>query len=237
MIRQSRATVHDLKKIKEIFGKSLQFKNLDFCYQQDPELIWVSSEKTAEGKPSGFLANEPLDWHSDNSYKNEDYFGTALLCLDSSETFIEWINTGHWLKQLDDQYLKRLREMTCVHSIAKFIDSGGLASYQMTDQEIKLIKKTGTTKHKLIRTHPVNGNEYCYLSPTFVSESNFKPNEFEDLLEKMISCSPIYSHYWEPGDLIIYDNLMTIHRRSASRSHRSLIRIQFNYDNLDKKII
>ena len=38
---------------------------------------------------------------------------------------------------------------------------------------------------------------------------------------------------WEDGDIILFDNLSTMHRRPAFKGIRELHRIQFDYSNED----
>lgn len=79
-------------------------------------------------------------------------------------------------------------------------------------------------------THPVTGARSLLLASMVISGiSTLAEQEsrtlLEELLEHATSAPYVYSHRWEQGDLVVWDNLATLHTASPcdSSHHRRLL--------------
>jgi taurine dioxygenase len=68
----------------------------------------------------------------------------------------------------------------------------------------------------LVKVHPVTGRKVLYANEAFsASVVGMPPNEGGDLLERLFAVvtSPPYgyTHRWEVGDLLVWDNISTQH--------------------------
>ncbi|MDX3075798.1 TauD/TfdA family dioxygenase [Streptomyces sp. MI02-7b] len=84
--------------------------------------------------------------------------------------------------------------------------------------------------HPLVLTHPVTGARSLLLASMVISGiSTLAEQEsrtlLEELLEHATSAPYVYSHRWEQGDLVVWDNLATLHTASPcdSSHHRRLL--------------
>jgi len=71
--------------------------------------------------------------------------------------------------------------------------------------------------HPIVSTHKVTGRKGLYLgSDTSILvglEANLEEAKqyWQELFEKILSCTPVYSHVWQPGDIIFWDNSQVMH--------------------------
>lgn len=77
-------------------------------------------------------------------------------------------------------------------------------------------------EHPAVRTHPVTGRQALWLTPGFVATLcgfEEKPSEGEALLERLKKhlTQPhlIYTHEWQPHDVIFWDNRCVTHARDT----------------------
>jgi len=72
--------------------------------------------------------------------------------------------------------------------------------------------------HPLVRTHPVTGRKALYLCPGMTTEIvGWDRQESAEMLEFLFDWTTrpefVYSHQWQPGDALMWDNACTMHRR------------------------
>ena len=87
------------------------------------------------------------------------------------------------------------------------------------------------TPHPVVIEHPVSGEPALYLGRrrnAYVM--GLEPAESERLLDEIWSFAEtaLYRHQWAPGDLVLWDNRTTMHRRDAfdNRDRRLMWRTQ-----------
>ena len=72
--------------------------------------------------------------------------------------------------------------------------------------------------HPLVRTHPVTGRKALYLCPGMTTEIvGWNAEDSAEMLEFLFDWTTrsefVYSHEWQPGDALMWDNACTMHRR------------------------
>ena len=72
--------------------------------------------------------------------------------------------------------------------------------------------------HPLVRTHPVTGKKALYLCPGMTTEIvGWNAEESAEMLAFLFDWTTrpefVYSHEWQPGDALLWDNACTMHRR------------------------
>jgi len=112
--------------------------------------------------------------------------------------------------------LKRAVEGRC----AVFSYVKRLAGYQSVDRVIseEAKRKTPPILHPLVHTHPVTGRRALYLdSTTTVGIDGMDEASGAALLEEIYDFATrpefTYSHHWQVGDALLWDNGFTMHRR------------------------
>ena len=86
--------------------------------------------------------------------------------------------------------------------------------------------------HPLVRTHPLTREKILYMHRAFEMEYENEPYDSGFKLWKLLndyidSSDFVYEHYWENGDLVIWDNRATLHYRKQfdSQIRRVLKRV------------
>jgi taurine dioxygenase len=95
-----------------------------------------------------------------------------------------------------------------------------LAGYQGKDQVIseEAKRKTPPVAHPLVHTHPVTGEKALYLdSTTTVGIEGMDAAAGNALLDEVYEAAirpeHVYTHTWQVGDVLLWDNGFTMHRR------------------------
>jgi len=74
--------------------------------------------------------------------------------------------------------------------------------------------------HPVARTHPETGRRVLYVSPHLTSRiEGVSPQESRELLDRLIAHATqsrfVWAHKWRVGDLLMWDNRCTMHRRES----------------------
>ena len=95
-----------------------------------------------------------------------------------------------------------------------------LAGYQGADRVIseEVKRKTPPILHPLVHSHPVTGRRALYLdSTTTIGVEGMDNVSGARLLDEIYACATrpefVYRHYWQVGDIVMWDNGLTMHRR------------------------
>lgn len=78
--------------------------------------------------------------------------------------------------------------------------------------------------HPLVRTHPFTKEKNLYMHRAYEMEFEGQPFETGYTLWKTLNkyidnSEAVYEHFWENGDLVIWDNRATLHYRKQFESH------------------
>ena len=117
------------------------------------------------------------------------------------------------------------------------------------DNEIAVVKDytipahhKGDERMSIVNVHPIGGEEFLYWQPSLTERAwkNGKPtdvNIINDKLKKTLDRSIYQKHFvFKKGDLLIMDQLYTIHRRShVVNKSRELWRVAFDYTTIIKE--
>lgn len=166
--------------------------------------IFLISNIEINGKPIGALGNEELTFHSDLSYLPQPGRISMLYAVElprvGGET--QWCNCHAAYEALDGAMKARLRQLRAVHRHP--ID-------RQNHPEI--------VTQPLIRTHPETGQKALFISPQFARAIvGLDPGESNELLTllfaHMMQPQFVWTHDWQLGDLVMWDNRPTMHRRA-----------------------
>ena len=79
-------------------------------------------------------------------------------------------------------------------------------------------------QHKLVRTNPNNGRKNVYIGSHARTIGGYGGVQARRLLDELLElCTreqDIYTHYWQVGDTVIWDNRSTLHRGSGYNADR-----------------
>ena len=177
--------------------------------ERHPEVMIISNV-TVDGREIGSLGNAEAFWHTDLNFVAEP---PAASCLYAHEVPPAGGDTGfaNMYRALDavpPAIRKRIESLTILHD-ARYNSAGYLRETRVPD-----------TSHPIVRTHPETGRKGLYLGRRNNARiEGVSEEESEALLDTLWQCAVsddvTWHHQWQPGDLLIWDNRCTLHRRDA----------------------
>ena len=198
-----------------------------------PEIYVVSNVIGPDGVPIGSLGAGEAQWHTDMSYLSEPPDASMLYALEvppsGGDTWLCGMEAA--LRALPRELLERVRHLRIKHDGT--YNSGGYLRKGLaaTDDPTKSVG----TPHPIVCAHPVTGRPVLYLGRRRNAYVVGLPlEESERLLDELWRYAALpencYAHHWRVGDLLVWDNRSTMHRRdpfdaSARRiMHRTQIK-------------
>lgn len=210
----------------ELIAFSRRFGDLDLAPVQEtgrrfvdglPEL-YVVSNVLKDGEPIGSLGAGEAVWHTDMSYLPRPPKASILYALEippvGGDT--EFINMYAVYDALPD----RLK-----HGIAGFrikhdgtYNSGGYVRQGVTPNDDPRLSPG--VYHPLVCTHPETGRQMLYLGRRRNAYiEGLALHASEALLDELWAYTDdpefTWRHAWQVGDLVLWDNRCTMHRRDA----------------------
>ena len=190
-----------------------------------PEIAVVSNV-VENGAPLGGLGNGELAWHSDMTYVSDPPVGCILHAWEApagaGRTHFASLRAA--LAALSPEDRARIAALGSVHDSA--YTSAGTRRQGVEGLETPRV-------HPLLIEHPSWGEDALLLGRRRGGSIVGLPAEESDALLARIwdaATRPenTIGHDWRPGDVVIWDNLLTLHRRDAfdGQARRILHRAQ-----------
>ena len=196
-----------------------------------PEIYVVSNVVGPDGVPIGSLGAGEAVWHTDMSYLAEPPDASMLYALEvppeGGNTWV--ISMEAALRDMPASLLERIRGLRLKHDGT--FNSGGYLRKGLvaTDDPVT----SPGTAHPIVCAHPVTGRPTLYLGRRRNAYIVGLPlDESEALLDALWSYATqarnAYEHRWRVGDLLLWDNRSTMHRRDpfSADSRRVMHRTQ-----------
>ncbi len=197
-----------------------------------PEVILLSNLRDQEGVILGGLANRALTWHTDQSYYAKPVTGcflyTVELPAEGGET--SWSSLYRSYDTLPSALRKDVNGAIGTFSFAARMAGGSSPGKADNHDRAKRLAETPDVKHPLVNIEPGTGRRALYIDPNTVTGIDGMPqDEADDLLDRLLdhTVKPenIYNHHWGPGDLVLWDNAVVLHKReSFPKSSRRLVK-------------
>jgi taurine dioxygenase len=175
-------------------------------------IAYLSNIKSSDGGPIGYAGSTTDYWHSDQEFRINPASITILYCVIPSETggSTSFASTSIKHLEINKDYIEKIKHLWSTRVPADNHDNAP----------------------KITVSHPVflnnNDDPSIYVSENTINflDNN---NSVEDspaikkyLMNKILTEKNIYSHQWNIGDLLIFDNSKLIHRREAFSGIRFL---------------
>ncbi len=181
-----------------------------------PDIYVVSNVRDDKGEPIGALGDGEALWHTDMSYAPQPPDASILYSLEIPPTGGDtWFcSMKAALARLPKALAERLQGLDLKHDGT--YDSGG---YVRKGLAPSVDPRTSVgTPHPIIIEHPVSGGRALYLGRrrnAYIMGLDLE--ESERLLDELWTYveSAVYKHKWALGDLVLWDNRSTMHRRDA----------------------
>ena len=198
--------------------------NVANVYQEAglPGVMILSNKEGPDGKPLG-LADAGQDWHTDMSYSRMIAFTNILYGIEIPMRDgrplgnTEFCNMHAAYEDLPEALKTRLDGMTATHDFAKFWDKmrerPGSTRGPLTEAQRRA---KPPVSHPLFLTHPITGRRVLYANPGYAMRINELPEDesarmLDFLFTHQLQEKYRYRHLWTPGDVLMWDNIGTIH--------------------------
>jgi taurine dioxygenase len=204
--------------------------------RQNAEVMIVSNKKE-DGRAIGVLGDGEAQWHIDQSYMPQPTFGTILFGAEippeGGDTWFADLATAY--DRLPAALKAQIEGRRVINSVDRHNrrEAATRPDLQMTAEQLK---RAPDSPHPLVRTHPLLGTRAIYYSPSHSAEVEGLGDAdsqalFAALLPHMTQPDLIYKHHWSVGDVVMWDNSCTMHRRDPFPGHysRLLKRVSFRY--------
>ena len=174
----------------------------------------------------------------------------VYLVNEPGQNYPEWAKSGELNWHSDLMYLMEPQVYSVLHAL-EVPESGGetefldlIAAYDALDEGLKreiaplyayhrFSAELSHVYHPVVRLHPITGKRILYLSPSMTRQiEGWSRERSRELLEEIFAHMTdrrfCYTHVWNAGDLLMWDNRCTLHRRLGfdTRQRRVMRRTQ-----------
>ena len=221
--------------------------NVANSYQEPglPEVMILSNIRQ-NGKPIG-LSDAGQDWHTDMSYSKDIAFANVLHAIQVPRRNgaplgnTEFADMYSAYDALPDEVRQRLEGATATHDFNKFWEEmrrrPGSSRAPLTPEQRR---QKPPVSHPVFLKHPVSGRRVLYANPGYaIAIDGWSERESEQMLnflfEYQTSDRFRYIHRWTEGDVLMWDDLATLHNAKPDYredEHRLIKRCQVMADRL-----
>ena len=216
LFRRQSLSESELVRFFSHFGKSEVIVRTDWQSRNRDEVIHISNMKDASGRSIGGLGSGELDWHSDQSYMTHPATGALLYMVEmpneGGATY--WANLQQAYDALNEETRSQIADLEAIYDYAKrqssYDDEAPLSA--------SLRSKTPPVLHPLVCVNPQTRRPSLYIDPsTMVGISGVSAKKGAALLAQLSAHATqpcfVYTHHWQIGDVVMWDNGQVLHRR------------------------
>lgn len=195
---------------------------------QEPGLpeVMTLSNMVVDGRPIGFR-DAGQDWHTDLSYSRTIAWASVLYALKVPRADGRPLGATRFAdmhaayRELPEELKVRLAEATATHDYAKLWDRmrrrPGSRRPPLTEAQRR---RKPPVSHPVFLTHPITGLKVLYANPGYtVAIDGLPAAESAEILEFLFAHQVqdryIYSHEWQEGDVLLWDDIATVHMAVA----------------------
>jgi len=152
-------------------------------------------------------------WHSDSSFKvvPAKYSILHSHSIPSKGGNTEFADMRTAYEALDEDTKREIEDLICEHS--QIYSRQQLGFTDFSDDERA---RFAPVRQRLVRTHPSTGRKSLFLASHAGGIVGWPVPEarafLRDLVEHATQRQFVYSHRWQVGDLVMWDNRRTMHR-------------------------
>ncbi len=207
-----------LVRFSEVFGEPDRIVREDWASKKEQAIIYISNLLDRNGTAIGGLGVGEITWHSDQSYQSNPATGSFLYGVEIPK------DHGH-----TEFANLRLAYATLPPPLKTLADRAwGVFSYtyrsaaydESPEASAKARARSPDVLHPLVHHHPTEGWGALYLDPGTMPGVEGMPDDegralIMELQEHATQPPFVYRHEWRMGDLVMWDNGFTLHRRGV----------------------
>ncbi len=199
---------------------------------QQPK-VNVISNIVESGAPIGALGAGEAIWHTDMSYRREPPAAAILRAIEVPDTGGDtWFaNMYAAYDALSPTMKERAARLRVLHDSS--LDSTG--ERRKGAPPVADPREAPGARHPMVRRHPITGRFALYLGRrrnAFIIGVDLAESErlLDELWAHATQPEFVWAHRWRAGDVVMWDNRCTVHRRDAfddtlrRRMHRTQVR-------------
>ncbi|ATU72768.1 TauD/TfdA family dioxygenase [Komagataeibacter xylinus] len=212
VIREQSLSAAELLEVGRKFGLVEYTVRGDFQHPDVPD-VYVISNIVEDGKPLG-NPNDGFAWHTDLSFLENPTAFTFLYAIETPPVGAntEFASTQVAYDRLPPAQQDEFDHIRVRHSY-EMLHATRRNAAPLSAEELQ---RMPDVIHPLVRTHPDTARKALYLGLNTSLPVGMDPEEgqklIEDLMARTTINGPVYSHEWQPGDLVIWDNRLMLHR-------------------------
>jgi taurine dioxygenase len=189
-------------------------------YSAEAPMMTIISNVTEDGEPIGEHGDGELNWHTDLAFTDFPSEYTMLLARE-----IPGAGGNTWFANMYAAYeampetlKQRVAKLRMKHQASHNAQGGKRPGYK--DIETDDVREMPGPIHPIVRTHPVSGRKALFLGRRFGAYIPGLPlARSEALCDELWSYAALaentWAQEWQLGDLIVWDNRCTMHRRDS----------------------
>jgi len=197
-----------------------------------PEIFILSNKVDAQGRAIG-AQDAGRFWHSDLSYKTQPSLLSALYAIEIPVKDGKPLGDTRFASStaaynaLPEAMKQKLAGLKNIHSYRDYRLKNYAAQQEDERRGIRTVQEHAPTPEQLasvpdmatpvVRIHPVTGRKGLFVSEGHTSHMHEMPLEEGDALLRQLydhitSAEFVYTHHWEAGDLLMWDNIAVQHK-------------------------
>ncbi len=196
-----------------------------------PDVLVISNLKSEDGMPLGNLGDGEAIWHTDMSYRETPVSAAILHAWEVPPSGGDTSFANQYLayETLPGDLHDKIEGRIMVHD-ETYNSAGQLRKGfgEVTDP-----RDAPGARHPIVRTHPVTGRKCLYLGRRRNGcILGLDLDDSEETLDRLWAHasqpSLTWTHRWQKGDVLIWDNRCVLHRRDSfdPASRRMMHRVQ-----------
>ena len=202
-----------------------------------PNVQRVSGRRHADGRRAGAFAEGELLWHSNESGQIVNTPGVMLLAQENVVgTSTGFLITANWYQQQSESFRSELDEMILLHDWVPGRMNPGLNDVQ--DSLMKINFAPEPEQLPMVIKSPAGIRGLHFSLHTVVGIKGMSKAESDSVLQKitddLVREPHVYDHWYQKqsGDLLCFDNSITLHRRLGGVVNRLAYRTPTSFCNL-----
>ena len=218
VLRDQKLSGNDLVRFGACLGEITESATSPYKLKENPLVSVLSNILDENGRNIGRVDSGEF-WHTDGAYFAEPTAYTVLYALEvpyGNGTPLgdtQFVSTADAYDVLPENMKRRLEGLKAVHKLTRRYEYTAKRKFTEDQQ-----KKNPDRVHPVIRTHPNTGRKCIYVSVNYTDSIVGMPfKEGRALVDELCAhcIDPRfrrYTHKWQVGDLLVWDNCATLHK-------------------------
>lgn len=211
LFRGQSLSADDQRRFVKVFGE-IQPPRSREGERVNPDIMYVANVPV-EGEKKGDLPDGEMQFHADQCYFELPTRGAILYAIEvpSKGGNTLFASTYRAYETLPDELRKCISGRNAVFTYDAYGNP-----YKRKELDLS---KVPHFAHPMVIAHPATGRPALFVNRLMAdSIVGMAREESEPLLERLFAHleqrENIYEHVWQPGDVLIWDNLSTLHART-----------------------